>query len=172
MNRAELELCRWHAVADKLALQQAAIETILASAAQAIHERGRFHLVLAGGNTPRGIYHGLPTVQTDWSAWHIYFGDERCLPPADPARNSRMAAEVWLDRVPIPAFQSHAIPGELGAVQAARMYRSEEHTSELQSPCNLVCRLLLEKTKQMNVAEGAQIADSVSPPPNTADSTC
>src|SRR5256885_6893231 len=28
------------------------------------------------------------------------------------------------------------------------VYRSEEHTSELQSPCNLVCRLLLEKKKQ------------------------
>src|SRR5256885_8017170 len=28
--------------------------------------------------------------------------------------------------------------------------RSEEHTSELQSPCNLVCRLLLEKKKKIN----------------------
>lgn len=122
MNRVELELSRWHAVADKLALQQMAIETILASAAQAIHERGQFHLVLTGGNTPRGIYHGLRTAETDWFAWHIYFGDERCLPPVDPARNSRMAAEVWLDRVPIPALQLHVIPAELGAVQAARMY--------------------------------------------------
>lgn len=122
MNRVELELSRWHAVADKLALQQMAIKTILASAAQAIHERGQFHLVLAGGNTPRGIYHGLRTAETDWFAWHIYFGDERCLPPVDPARNSRMAAEVWLDRVPIPALQLHVIPAELGAVQAARMY--------------------------------------------------
>lgn len=122
MNRAEFELCRWHAVADGLVLQQAAIEIILASAAQAIHERGQFHLVLAGGNTPRGIYHGLCAAKTDWSAWHIYFGDERCLPPDDSARNSRMAAEVWLDRVPIPPLQLHAIPGELGAFQAARMY--------------------------------------------------
>src|SRR5256885_5017240 len=30
---------------------------------------------------------------------------------------------------------------------SARRFRSEEHTSELQSPCNLVCRLLLEKKK-------------------------
>lgn len=122
MNRAEPELCRWHAVADELALQQAAIEIIIASAARAIHERGQFHLVLAGGNTPRGIYHRLRTAETDWFAWHIYFGDERCLPPDDPARNSRMAAEVWLDHVPIPPLQSHAIPCELGAVQAACMY--------------------------------------------------
>src|SRR5256885_12450923 len=34
-----------------------------------------------------------------------------------------------------------------GAVRHARRQRSEEHTSELQSPCNLVCRLLLEKKK-------------------------
>jgi 6-phosphogluconolactonase len=122
MNRAEPELCRWHAVADELALQQAAIETILAGAARAIHERGQFQIVLAGGNTPRGIYRRLCTAETDWSAWHIYFGDERCLPPGDPARNSRMAAEVWLAHVPISPLQLHVIPAELGAVQAAYMY--------------------------------------------------
>jgi len=75
MNRAGLELCRWNAVPDARALQQTAFETILASAAQAIHERGQFHLVLAGGNTPREIYRRLCAAQTDWSAWHIYFGD-------------------------------------------------------------------------------------------------
>lgn len=122
MNRASLDLCRWHAVLDEQALQKAAVEAILASAAQAIHQRAQFHIVLAGGNTPRGIYHGLCTAQTDWSAWQIYFGDERCLPAEDSARNSRMAAQVWLDCVPIPKFQLHAIPAELGASQAARMY--------------------------------------------------
>lgn len=116
------QLCRWHAVADERALQQAAIEIILAGAAQAIHQRGQFLLVLAGGNTPRGIYHGLCEAQTDWSAWHIYFGDERCLTPADPARNSSMADEAWLAHVPIPPLQMHVIPAELGAVQAARLY--------------------------------------------------
>src|SRR2546426_3136738 len=37
-------------------------------------------------------------------------------------------------------------PGRFTAVRL----RSEEHTSELQSPCNLVCRLLLEKKKKKN----------------------
>lgn len=116
------ELHRWHAVPDERTLRQAAFEAVVAGAAQAIRERGRFHLVLAGGNTPRAIYRELCAAQTDWSAWHIYFGDERCLPPADPARNSRMAAEIWLDRVPIPPSQLHAIPGELGASRAALTY--------------------------------------------------
>jgi hypothetical protein len=91
MNGAGAELCRWHAVPDELALQQATVETILANATQAIHERGRFQLVLAGGNSPRGTYQRLSAVQTDWSAWHIYFADERCLPAVDSARDAR----VW-----------------------------------------------------------------------------
>tara|TARA_R110002110_G_scaffold167482_1_gene368487 strand:- start:36243 stop:36959 length:717 start_codon:yes stop_codon:yes gene_type:complete len=120
--KAEPVLYRWHEFADERALQQAAKCAVLASATQAIDERGQFHLVLAGGNTPRGIYQALCTAQTDWSAWHIYFGDERCLPPGDSARNSSMAAEDWLDSVPIPPAQIHVIAAELGAIQAAQVY--------------------------------------------------
>ncbi len=122
MTHADVAPCRWRPVADQRSLEQAAHDIILASAARAILERGQFHLVLAGGNTPRETYHGLRSARVDWPGWHIYFGDERCLPPADSARNSRMAREAWLDHVPIPASQLHAIPGELGASRAARIY--------------------------------------------------
>src|SRR5256885_9723311 len=40
---------------------------------------------------------------------------------------------------------------EIHEAFAAQVLRSEEHTSELQSPCNLVCRLLLEKKKPMDL---------------------
>ena len=116
------KLCRWHAVADEQALQLAALDSILTSAARAIHERGQFHLVLAGGDTPRAIYQRLCAAETDWSAWHIYYSDERCLPPEDLARNSHMATTAWLDHVSIPPLNLHAIPAELGAVQAASIY--------------------------------------------------
>src|SRR5256885_10954308 len=65
----------------------------------------------------------------------------------DPERLGEQKREILLLR----------IPGELRRVVAARVdhgihlcspERSEEHTSELQSPCNLVCRLLLEKKKK------------------------
>ncbi|MGA8051364.1 MAG: 6-phosphogluconolactonase [Burkholderiales bacterium] len=52
----------------------------------------------------------------------------RYLPPGDSARNSRMAAETWLDSVPIPQLQVHAIQGELGALDAARTYAQTLHT--------------------------------------------
>lgn len=113
---------RWHAVADLTALHRAALNAVLDSATLAIQQRGQFHLVISGGETPREIYRQLRTAHSDWSAWHIYFSDERCLPPTDANRNSRMAAEAWLDHVPIPAAQLHIIPGELGASQAARVY--------------------------------------------------
>src|SRR5256885_13128146 len=49
-------------------------------------------------------------------------------------------------------------------------HRSEEHTSELQSPCNLVCRLLLEKKKQTK-AEQLHGGSDVSVSPQTQPST-
>src|SRR6266850_1024743 len=48
---------------------------------------------------------------------------------------------------PIGIPQPSSLIRSLKCVSAASMARSEEHTSELQSPCNLVCRLLLEKKK-------------------------
>ncbi len=114
--------CRWQALSGLPALDRAAEAAILAAAGRALRARGQFHLVLAGGDTPAGAYRRLRDAPADWSGWHIYFGDERCLPPADPARNSRMAKEAWLDHVSIPAAQVRAIPAETGAVQAARAY--------------------------------------------------
>ena len=96
---ADTQRVCWHAMPDRPALDRAAAELILKAAASAIRARGQFHLVLAGGDTPRGAYRKLRESPADWSAWHIYFGDERCVPRDDPARNSRMAAEAWLDHV-------------------------------------------------------------------------
>lgn len=119
--------CRWHAVADGEALRQMAVQWILEAAAAAIGARGEFHLVLAGGETPRAVYQSLRHVSADWPAWHIYFGDERCLPAGDAARNSRIAGAAWLDHVPIPASQIHIIPAELGARRAADAYAESLH---------------------------------------------
>ena len=118
----ERQRCRWRALSDRPALDRAAAVAILAAADRAIRARGQFHLVLAGGDTPRGAYRRLREANADWSVWNIYFGDERCLPMDDPVRNSRMAGEAWLDHGFIPAAQLHVIPAEMGAVQAAQAY--------------------------------------------------
>lgn len=116
------QLCHWHTFATAAELEQAAVQHILEAALHAIRQRGAFHLVLAGGTTPRRVYQALRLAATDWAGWHIYLGDERCLPPDHAERNSRMASDVWLDHVGIPAAQIHVIPAELGAEAAAQRY--------------------------------------------------
>jgi 6-phosphogluconolactonase len=127
MTFAERQRCRWRALSDRPALDRAAAVSILAAADRAIRAHGQFHLVLAGGDTPRGAYRRLREANADWSVWNIYFGDERCLPVDDPARNSRMAGEAWLDHVFIPTAQLHDIPADLGPVRAAQLYGETLH---------------------------------------------
>ncbi len=113
---------RWHVYADAAQVAQQAAGRILTGASRAIAEHGVYRIVLAGGRTPEQAYQRLRNADTDWSRWQVYFGDERCLPPRDPGRNSTMAARAWLDHVPIPREQIHPIPAELGAEAAARAY--------------------------------------------------
>ena len=116
---------RWHDVSDVAALRRAASRWILDAAARASQERGCFRIVLAGGETPRGVYQLLRTANAAWADWQIHFGDERCLPREDAGRNSRMAGLAWLDHVSVPAAQVHTIPAELGAERAAARYATD-----------------------------------------------
>ncbi len=116
------QMVRWREFVDPARFERAAADFILAAAAEAIAERGAFRIVLAGGETPRPIYERVACAHADWGRWHVYFGDERCLPPDDPGRNSVMARSAWLDRVAIPASQVHVVEAELGPEAGAQRY--------------------------------------------------
>src|SRR2546426_9317533 len=76
------------------------------------------------------------------------------------ARHRDPAAARGPLRPPPPGYaQGPTVPA------VARRPRSEEHTSELQSPCNLVCRLLLEKKKKPNLRPAAVHPPSPARPP-------
>ena len=113
---------RWHGFGDAEQLALAAASKIQKRAVEAIDQRGAFHLVLAGGTTPRRIYSLLAAAGCDWPCWQVYFGDERCLPPGDAGRNDTMAREHWLNAVNMQADQIHTIPAERGARSGARDY--------------------------------------------------
>jgi len=125
------QLCRWYSYSSVIELEHAVLQEILKCAQIAIRSRGAFHIVLAGGTTPRKIYEQLRIADTDWSAWHIYFGDERCLPPNHDERNSRMAELALLDHVAIPLQQIHPIPAEKGAEKAESLYDETLKSIEL-----------------------------------------
>lgn len=116
------QISRWYLFDSQEAINQAALQHILKTAETAIAQRGRFTIVLAGGSTPKSVYELLRHARADWSKWHVYHNDDRCLPPDHKERNSLMARQAWLDHVAIPAGQIHDIPAELGNVEGARAY--------------------------------------------------
>lgn len=107
---------------DGNAVAQAACERILTAAEKAIAESGAFKIVLAGGTTPEATYRELSKQESDWANWHVYIGDERCLPTDDAERNSVMAARSLTQHVAIPAEQVYIIDAEQGAEVAAKSY--------------------------------------------------
>jgi 6-phosphogluconolactonase len=115
----------WQVLDSAEQVAREASQRIARLARQAINEHGQFHFVLAGGKTPARVYDLLAEGDCDWHQWQLWFGDERCLPLDDPARNSRMVAEHLTERVPIPSSQVHVIPAERGARAAASAYSED-----------------------------------------------
>jgi 6-phosphogluconolactonase len=101
---------------DAGALAQAAAVIFVEAARDAVARRGAYFVALSGGSTPRALFHLLAQPpyreQVDWSRTHVFWGDERCVPPNDPESNYRMAREALLFHVPIPAHQVYRMPGE------------------------------------------------------------
>src|SRR4051794_13306516 len=109
------------------ALAQAAAQEFHRAAEAAIQQRGRFSVALSGGNTPRAVYSLLASEHKElpWDRIHIFFGDERHVPPDDPDSNFRMANEALLSKVPIPERNVHRIRAELDAEAAAAEYEQQ-----------------------------------------------
>lgn len=86
-----------------------------------------FRAALSGGSTPQRLFQLLAAAPfkdiVPWAAIHFFWGDERNVPPADPASNYGVARELLLSRVPVPAAQVHRIPtGELAPQAVAAAY--------------------------------------------------
>lgn len=92
---------------------------------------GRFSVALAGGRTPQPLHALLADPREPyrdalpWALTHVFFGDERSVPPDDPASNYGAARDALLSRVPLPPGNVHRIRGEDDAGAAARAYEEE-----------------------------------------------
>jgi 6-phosphogluconolactonase len=110
---------------DIAALSSAGAAGFAQAAREAVTVRGRFTVALAGGSTPRGLYLQLAANEQSgasrlpWDRIHVFFGDERCVPPDHPESNFRMASESLLARVPIPPANVHRLRGEDDPARAA-----------------------------------------------------
>ena len=115
-----------HVYSSSEELSRAAAREFAAGAEEAIEERGRFAVVLAGGSTPETMYGILARDymgRIDWSKVYVFFGDERSVPPHHEDSNLKMASEVLLDHVPVANV--HRIRSELPPDEAAEAYEEE-----------------------------------------------
>ncbi len=128
-----------HEFPDGSSLAVGAAEQIIALASTAIAEHGRFSIALSGGSTPQRLYELLATPayaeRIDWQRTHIFWGDERCVPPEHADSCYRMAREALLDHVPVPPDNIRRIQGELAPDEAAAKYeRILHHFFDQQTP--------------------------------------
>jgi len=69
-------------------------------------------LAISGGSTPRPMFEHMARSRFDWSAVHLFWVDERCVPPADPQSNYRLAKETLIEPAHIPSANVKRIPAE------------------------------------------------------------
>ena len=123
---------------DRSGLMRAAAERLVTLASEAIKARGRFDWALAGGSTPEQLYALLASpeyrARIEWSRVHVFWGDERCVPPDHAESNFGMAKRSLLDAVALPASNIHRMPGELEPEAAAASYQAELERHFASSP--------------------------------------
>lgn len=117
---------------DVAAVQRAAAEEFTQRTEAAVRARAAAFVTLSGGSTPRGLHTLLADpaepfrTRVPWARLHVFWGDERPVPPDHPDSNYRMAHDTLLRHVAVPPAQVHRIAGEdPDPARAAERYARE-----------------------------------------------
>lgn len=113
--------------ADPGAVADAAAATVVRALREAVNARGIASLMVCGGRTPVPLYRRLAatgrepsaTRAPEWARIHVWFTDERAVPPDDSASNYRLVREALLEPAGVPAENVHRMPGEMADLDAA-----------------------------------------------------
>lgn len=87
-----------------------------------------FHIALSGGSTPKVLFQILAeqyATKIDWSKVHLFWGDERCVPPDHSESNYGMTKEKLLDHISIPFVNIHRVLGRRDPAEEAIRYGKE-----------------------------------------------
>jgi 6-phosphogluconolactonase len=88
-------------------LSRFGVELIAGEIQERLAAQDRFSLALSGGRTPRRLYEFFARESLPWDRIHLFWGDERCLPPESPESNVGLAHESLVSRIPIPPENVH-----------------------------------------------------------------
>ncbi len=104
-----------------------AVDLFLSEAAKSIEERGVFKVAISGGHTPKRFFELLGELPENkspsWQRVHIFWVDERYVPPESEWSNYKLAADTFLKKISMPVDNVHRIPTEYSDFQeSARQY--------------------------------------------------
>ena len=137
MPPADIEI-----LTDPAAVAHAAADHFLSAVRAAAAQSRRYAVALSGGSTPKALYGLLAAdsyrTRIPWDVVHVFWADERCVPPDSPDSNFRLAHDALLAHVPIPAGNIHRVRTEAGDCATA----AAEYARELATWFNLASGVL------------------------------
>ena len=111
---------------DAKATYEFCLEHFLKAYNAAVEEKGSFFVALSGGSTPKNIFKLLTSPahveKVDWTKVHLFWSDERSVPPEDPDSNYKMAMDAGFSSLPIPPEQIHRMVAEKEIEKGAMQY--------------------------------------------------
>ena len=114
------------------ALSENLAEWICNLVEETLKEQQSFSLVLSGGGTPKILYQKLASEKyksrIDWHRVRIFWGDERVVPFTDERNNAKVAFDLLLNHVNVPASQIHIMRTDIEPNFAVAEYRKMLHT--------------------------------------------
>lgn len=105
---------------------------------EAIAQRGICTIALSGGSTPKALYEAIALQNLPWEKIHVFWGDERYVPPDHPDSNQKMARQAWLDQVNIPRENIHPMPTDAGDPAADALQHETQIQEFFQAPAGEV----------------------------------
>ena len=112
----------WHSYATPQEVAESCAKHIVTRLDDALSGEGNATLAISGGSSPRTMFEYLGKSTLDWGRVHLFWVDERCVPPNSPQSNYRVADEALIQPARLPRRNIHRVPAELRPEAAARRY--------------------------------------------------
>jgi len=115
----------WYTSPDASAAAEACAHHIVAILEEVLSGQEFATLAVSGGSTPRLLFEKLAKSKSHWDHVHLFWVDERCVPPTDPASNFKLADDYLIRPAHIPQRHVHRVVGEMAPKAAAARYAEE-----------------------------------------------
>jgi 6-phosphogluconolactonase len=116
---------RWHALPDATTAAEACAHHVTNLLEEVLSGQAFVTFAVSGGSTPKVLFQKLAAAKLRWDHVHLFWVDERMVPPTDPASNYKLADDYLIKPARIPQRHVHRICGEMAPKTAAARYVEE-----------------------------------------------